>query len=53
MVHRLLCTRASHVVKAPTNNLIAKRSMGSGPKPTWTGMDAVVRKHFPEDYQGT
>ena len=33
-------------------NRTAKRFMGAAPKKEWTGADAVVRKYFPEDYQG-
>lgn len=30
-----------------------RRTMGSGPKPEWTGIDAKVRAIFPEDWQRT
>merc|ERR1711862_1029381 len=45
---------ARRIAKSSCRKIIQqqqKRSMGGGPKPTWTGIDAQVRAVFPEDWQ--
>lgn len=46
VVHALRTTAARGFARAQQ-----KRTMGGGPKPEWTGIDAKVRAVFPEDWQ--
>mmetsp|Transcript_38866 Transcript_38866/g.44365 ORF Transcript_38866/g.44365 Transcript_38866/m.44365 type:complete len:125 (-) Transcript_38866:284-658(-) len=46
----MFAVRAS-ITKASCRHIVQRRSMGGGPKPEWTGIDAKVRAVFPEDWQ--
>ena len=52
MVFQVVSSTAARGLKASGKSIAARRSMGTAPKTDWTGADAVVRKYFPEDYQG-
>ena len=52
MVFQVVSATTARGIKATSNKIAARRSMGSAAKTEWTGIDAVVRKVFPEDYQG-
>ena len=53
MVLQVLRSTTARGVKASSNNLVTKRSMGGGAvKTDWTGIDAVVRKYLPLDKHG-
>ena len=52
MVFQVVSATTARGIKATGNKIAARRSMGTAPKKDWEGIDAVVRKYFPEDWQG-
>lgn len=50
MLHAASAVARRRVASMATQQM-QRRSMGSGPKPEWTGIDKTVRNIFPEDWQ--
>ena len=51
MVFHAASAVARRRVASMATQQMQRRSMGSGPKPEWTGIDKTVRDIFPEDWQ--